>query len=104
MFFTPDDLERPHRIKPQLFYIWGHSYEYEDNWQALRDQCALLSGKEEVWYATNGEIIDYLSAFHALRRSVDGRYIYNPTDTDVYITVNFRQNIVLKKGELTVLE
>lgn len=103
-FFTPDDPERPLRIKPKLFYIWGHSYEYEDNWQPLHDMCALLSGKENVWYATNGEIIDYISAFHALRRSANGRYIYNPTDTDVYVTVNCQRDVVLKKGEFTVLE
>ena len=102
-FFAPDDVEHPHRIKPQLFYIWGHSYEYADNWTALENLCALIGGRKEVWYVTNGEIIDYLSAFYALRRSANGRYIQNPTNLDVYVHVNDR-DVVLKKGEITVLE
>lgn len=102
-FFKPDDWEHSWRIRPLLFYIWGHSYEFKDKWKNLEKICRLIGGRQEVWYATNIEIINYISAFRALRRSVNGKYIYNPTDTDVYIYAS-NKNILLKKGEITVIE
>jgi peptidoglycan/xylan/chitin deacetylase (PgdA/CDA1 family) len=102
-FFKPDDLEHPWRITPKLFYLWGHSYEFANKWELLEQICQTLGSKEEVWYATNGEIIDYISAFNALRRSANAKYVYNPTDKDVYVFVH-RKNILLKKGSITTLE
>ena len=49
------------------------------------------------------EVIDYISAFNSLRRSVDGSIIHNPTDIDVYVNVNGK-NLVIKKGETTVID
>ncbi len=102
-FFKPDDIEHPWRIKPLLFYLWGHSYEFKNNWQRLEKICDALGNKENVWYATNIEIIDYISAFQALRRSANGKIVKNPTNVDVYAVVNGK-NVILKKGETTVFE
>ena len=102
-FFKPDDIEHPWRITSKLFYVWGHSYEFNGNWDLLERICQTLGNKDEVWYATNGEIIDYISAFKALRRSVNGKYIYNPTDVDLYVAVHGKQ-ILLKKGTTTTME
>lgn len=102
-FFKPDDMEPTWRIKLQLFYIWGHSYEFKDKWEQLESICETVGGRENVWYATNGEIIDYISAFKALRRSVKSNIIYNPTDTDIYVRV-CGKDVLLKKGETTVIE
>lgn len=102
-FFAPEDTEHPWRITPRLFYIWGHSYEYKNNWESLEKLCNAIAGKSNVWYATNMEIIDYISAFNMIRRSADGRIIYNPTDKDLYVWVN-KKNIILEKGKTTVLE
>ena len=102
-FFKPDDLEHPWRITPQLFYIWGHSYEFQNNWTLLEQICQTFGNTPRVWYATNGEIIDYIHAFRALRRSANGQYIYNPTDTDIYVVANGKQ-VVLKKATLTTLK
>ena len=43
---------------PKLFYLWGHSYEFDrhSNWDRIEKICEELSGKEDVWYATNIEI------------------------------------------------
>ena len=101
-FFQPDDLEHPWRIRPLLFYLWGHSFEFENNWQRLEQLCEALGNRETVWYATNIEIIDYLSAFRALRRSANGKIIHNPTNVDVYVKANGKK-MILKKGETTVL-
>lgn len=102
-FFKPDDIEHPWRIKPLLFYLWGHSYEFKNNWQRLEQICEALGKKENVWYATNIEIIDYISAFRALRRSANGKMVYNPTTVDIYVVANGKK-VTLKKGETTVLE
>ena len=101
-FFQPDDLVHPWRIRPLLFYLWGHSFEFKDNWERLEQLCQALGNQETVWYATNMEIINYLSAFRALRRSANGKIVHNPTDLDVYVVANGKQ-VILKKGETTVL-
>ena len=73
--------------KPRLFYVWGHSHEFnrDGNWEILDELCEYIGGREDVWYATNGEIYEYARAFEALRFSADGKIIHNPTATDLYI-------------------
>ncbi len=45
--------------KPQLLYIWGHSYEFEveKNWDHIEKICSLLSGREDIFYGTNSEVL-----------------------------------------------
>ena len=45
--------------KPQIFYIWGHSYEldYMDRWGELEKFLAKISGKEDIFYGTNREVL-----------------------------------------------
>ena len=86
-FFAPDD--RYHR--PRLFYIWGHTYEFDNNvernnWDYADEFLSKLSGHEdEVWYATNIEIYDYVKAYNSLIFSMDGTVVCNPTCTDVWM-------------------
>ncbi len=46
----------------RLFYIWGHSYEFDvnRNWNVIEDLCAKLGGRDDVWYATNGEVVRWM--------------------------------------------
>lgn len=53
--------------KLKLFHIMGHSYELEQrderyNWAAFEKICVHLSGRDDIWYATNGEIAAFLAA------------------------------------------
>ena len=43
-----------------VFYIWGHSYELINNedFKRFDDLCRFLSGRKEVDYCTNIEIIN----------------------------------------------
>lgn len=68
------------RRNARLFYVWGHSFEFDgrNNWQHLDEICQLISGKEDIWYATNMEIYEYVNAYNSLVYSADGRRIYNP--------------------------
>ena len=45
--------------EPQLFYIWGHSYELDawDFWERFEDFCRMMSGKEDIFYGTNREVL-----------------------------------------------
>ena len=74
----------------QMLYIWGHSYEFanNDNWQMIEEFCAAASGHENVWYATNIEIYDYLMAQRRLTLSADRTMAYNPSAVSVWVGVD----------------
>ena len=73
-----------------LFYVWGHSYEFtkDNNWQRIEQFCTEAAGDTDVWYATNIEIYDYVTALRALAFSADRTKVYNPTATDVWISAD----------------
>ncbi len=45
--------------QPALFYIWGHSYEFdiENTWELFRDICRDLSGHSDIFYGTNRQVL-----------------------------------------------
>ncbi len=75
-----------------LLYIWGHSYEFDNanmpvKWEEFEETLKTLSALEhDVWFATNGEIYDYVNAMKSVRMSANGKILYNPTDTDVWVS------------------
>lgn len=76
-----------------LLYIWGHAYELdkgtEDNsWEMIEQFCALAGNDPDIWYATNIEIYEYVTAMRALRFSADRTMVYNPSAIDVIIEVD----------------
>ena len=88
------------RNKPMLFYLWGHSYEFDrdDNWEVLEELCEYIGGREDIWYATNGEIYEYHKAFKSLRFSCDERLVHNPSAIDVYIQTS-TDNVIIHAGQ-----
>lgn len=86
--------------RPKLFYLWGHSYEFEDNnnWDVIENFAKTIGGKDDVWYATNGEIYDYVKAYDSLIYSINGDIIKNPTNIDVYLNFNGIK-VLVKAGE-----
>ena len=70
--------------------VWGHSYEFDrdDNWHIIEEFCKYASGRDGVWYATNIEICDYITAVRRLVVGVDGEIVHNPSGVDVWATVN----------------
>ena len=75
---------------PRLFYLWGHSYEFErdNNWELIDNICKKLSEKSDIWYATNMEIYKYVNAYNSLEYSADGMIIYNPTAYRVWFEID----------------
>ena len=42
-----------------VFYIWGHSYEFDihNTWDQFEEFCKAISGRPDVFYGTNKEIL-----------------------------------------------
>lgn len=81
-----------------MMYVWGHSYEFDldDNWEMIEEFCSYIGGRDDIWYATNMEIVDYMNAFRALKFSADSRFVYNPSAQSVWLNVD--EEIVEVKG------
>lgn len=79
-----------------LFYVWGHSYEFDnnDNWNVIEQFAEYIGNKEDIWYATNGEICRYIKAYDDLVFSVDGNTVYNPSAIDVYLKCYYNNYVV----------
>ena len=86
MEYAKDFLESPVTRMPRLFYVWGHAYEFDrrENWDRIEAFCEYVGGKDDVWYATNMEIYEYVEAYSRLKTSADGSLVYNPTNTTLY--------------------
>lgn len=44
----------------QLLYIWGHTFEMDDNlisWDKFEDLCKMISNKKDIFYGTNKEVL-----------------------------------------------
>ncbi|MBQ7912888.1 MAG: polysaccharide deacetylase family protein [Clostridia bacterium] len=91
----PDPL-RLQKYTPKLFYLWGHSYEFDGdgNWDVIEEFAEAIGNREDIWYATNGEIYAYVKAFDSLRWSADGKLVHNPSGTDVCIFCNKKEYLV----------
>lgn len=73
---------------PWLFYVWGHAYEFDiaQNWDRIEQFCEKMSGHDDVWYATNIEIYDYVQAYNSLLFSVEGKIVKNPSAIPVWFS------------------
>lgn len=93
---------------PMLFYVWGHAYEFDgyQNWERIEGLAKFISRyADQVWFATNGEILDYVNAYRRLEYTADGMRIYNPSALDVLIRLE-RAPVptVLPAGKVTKLD
>lgn len=90
---------------PQLFYVWGHGYEFDDNgnWDRMEGLLSFLGEyRERIWFATNGEIMEYVQAYRRLEYAVDGSVIYNPSALNVCIRPDMGQApLILQAGAVT---
>ena len=70
-----------------LLYVWGHSYEFDDNnnWELIESFAEKMGGRKEIWYATNLEIYRYLTALRQLVISANETQLYNPTAIPLWV-------------------
>lgn len=88
------------RFESKLFYVWGHSYEFEanDNWHVIRAFADRLAEQESIWYATGMEICHYVEEWKRVYTSADGTRMHNPTATTFWFE---RDNVpyMIRGGE-----
>ena len=44
---------------PQIYYIWGHAYEFDihGDWDRFEEFCKMISGHSDIFYGTNREVL-----------------------------------------------
>ena len=101
-FLKPIDPER--FLSPWLYFLWGHAYEFDGfgQWEEIEEFLKKASGHEEIWYASNGEICEYLKAVRNLVYSATGDYIYNPSCIDVWMLIDGKKYRI-RSGETIVV-
>ncbi len=90
---------------PMLFYLWGHSYEFErdHNWEVIEHFAERVGGHDDIWYATNIEIYDYVHAWEQLIFSLDMTRVSNPTAQTLCFTASGK-GYTVPAGASIVLE
>lgn len=61
LFELVDEFLSTESDKPQVLYIWGHSYEFEErgNWDRFEKLCSILGGRDDIFYGTNKQVLLY---------------------------------------------
>lgn len=93
--------EFKHR-EPYLLYIWGHSYEFDDdnNWEIIETACSRLAKDNDVWLATGIEIYNYVKAYENLVYSMDGERAFNPSYMGVFVEIRGKVYEIPAGGEV----
>ncbi len=88
-----------------MMYVWGHSFEFDrnDNWNVIEEFCEMMSGHDDIWYATNIEIVDYDKVFNNLQFAADNSFVYNPSVQSAWLKVNDKRYVEVKGGECVTL-
>ena len=88
-----------------MMYVWGHSFEFDrnDNWSVIEEFSEMIGHRDDIWYATNIEIVDYNEAFDRLQMFADNEYIYNPSACSVWVAVNNKHIVEIPGGETVKL-
>ncbi len=88
----------------RLLSVWGHAYEFDQrsDWDVIERQLDRLGRHNEVWYATNIEVFDYIAAFKALDFTVDGSAVLNRSALDVSLRLGDRA-LTVRAGETLTL-
>jgi peptidoglycan/xylan/chitin deacetylase (PgdA/CDA1 family) len=87
-----------------MLYVWGHSFEFDnqDNWNVIEEFAQYAGGKDDIWYATNIEIYEYVEAYNSMRLSADCKIMHNPTCRELFFEVGGKIRSI-KPGETITL-
>lgn len=110
MELAKDFVEYEHRQyfwaqTPIFFLLWGHSHEFEKdgNWDVIEKLLAFIGRRDDIWYATNGEIFDYVRAYERLEIGTTGSIVHNPSACDVYVNY-YGKDVILEAGKTVFLK
>ncbi len=74
-----------------LFYVWGHSWEYEgpgNKWAEVEKFFKMVSKNPDIYYTTQIGLVDYINAFKNLKFSVDKTMVTNLSSINVFVKIN----------------
>ena len=59
LFELADEFVSLKAEEPSIFYIWGHTYEFdiENTWDRFEELLKIISGKNDIFYGTNREVL-----------------------------------------------
>jgi peptidoglycan/xylan/chitin deacetylase (PgdA/CDA1 family) len=73
-----------------LFYVWGHSWEYEgpgNKWAEVDKFFKMISKNPDIYYTTQIGLVDYINAFKNLKFSVDKTMVTNLSSINIFIKI-----------------
>ena len=74
-----------------LFDVWGHSWENDgdgNRWVEMENFFKLVSKRNDIYYTTQIDLVDYINAYKNLKFSVDKKIVKNLSSIDVYIKMD----------------
>jgi peptidoglycan/xylan/chitin deacetylase (PgdA/CDA1 family) len=74
-----------------LYYVWGHSWEYEglgNKWEEVEKFFKMVSKNPDIFYTTQIGLVDYINAFKNLKFSVDKTMVTNLSSIDIFVRIN----------------
>ena len=88
-----------------MMYVWGHSYEFtkDNNWAVIEEFCQMMSDADDIWFATNIEIVDYMEIYDRLQFAADLSFVYNPSAASAWIIINDDTTVEIKGGKTVKL-
>ncbi len=59
LFRLADEFVSAKFDSPKIFYIWGHTYEFDfaDTWGKYEEFLKFISGRDDIFYGTNKEVL-----------------------------------------------
>lgn len=73
-----------------LFYVWGHSWEYEgpgNKWAEVEKFFNMISKNADIYYTTQIDLVDYIDAYKNLKFAVDKHLVKNLSSMDVFVKI-----------------
>ncbi len=82
-----------------VFSMWGHSFEFPaDDFAGITAFCKKIGGHDDIWYATNTELYEYVKAYESLVFSQENTFCYNPTQMGIWVDVD-KKDYYIAPGE-----
>lgn len=96
------NFKKPYYLK--MMYVWGHSYEFDNdnNWNLIEKFCEYVGKKDDIWYASNIEIKNYMDVYDRLQFGANENFVHNPSAQDAWISVGLDMRVVKVPGGCTV--
>ena len=69
----------------------------------IEDFCEMAGGQEDIWYATNIQIVDYMDVARMAQFAADGSFVYNPCAQSLWLRIDDEQTVEVRGGEQVAL-